>query len=228
MIYWIIFILLIIFISVERKKNLTIKTKCPIKNKDIIAQCNKLYVENKNKLYVIINKLISKQYCNKVLYDAEKYAKQYSWMTNRHGSYPTTDNEITSSWEIYEQTVKLIKNRIFPEIVKMYNVDINKLGVNEIFVVKYSLDGQKKLEYHKDGSEFSFIIALNDEYEGGGTYLKDNKKLIKLGVGDCLVFSGRNTHKGSEITSGTRYILTGFLNYGGREICEDYFNNSNC
>ena len=70
MIYWIIFILLIIFISVERKKNLTIKTKCPIKNKDIIAQCNKLYVENKNKLYVIINKLISKQYCNKVLYDA--------------------------------------------------------------------------------------------------------------------------------------------------------------
>ena len=27
----------------------------------------------------------------------------------------------------------------------------------------------KVMEAHTDGSEFSFIIALNDEYEGGGT-----------------------------------------------------------
>jgi hypothetical protein len=104
----------------------------------------------------------------------------------------------------------------------MFNVDKNKIGVTEIFLVKYDINGQKFLDYHEDGSEFSFVLSLNDEFEGGGTNFKFNDKTIKLPVGDCLVFSGRNTHRGNEITSGTRYILTGFINYGGADYCEEY------
>ena len=37
----------------------------------------------------------------------------------------------------------------------------------------------------KDGSEFRFIIALNDNYQGGRPYFKNIK----------LIFSGQNTHK---------------------------------
>ena len=86
----------------------------------------------------------------------------------------------------------------------------NRLGVNEIFVAKYQHNLQNSLQSHKDGSEFSFIISLNDsrEYEGG-TYFIDLKKNIKLEKGDCLVFSGQNKHRGSKILKGKRYIITG-------------------
>ena len=47
-------------------------------------------------------------------------------------------------------------------------------------------------------------------------------KNIKLNVGSCLIFSGQNTHKGQYLEKGTRYILTGFINYGGKDTCQDY------
>ena len=81
------------------------------------------------------------------------------------------------------------------------------------------MDGQRKLKYHADGTEFSFIVALNDQFEGGGTTFKHNQKKIQLQIGDTLLFSGNNEHKGNEITFGTRYILAGFLNYGGKKNC---------
>lgn len=105
---------------------------------------------------------------------------------------------------------------MYAKFAEMYNINPNKLEVNEVFLVKYSYNGQKKLEYHRDGSEFSFVVALNDQFDGGGTTFKYDQKNIQLRVGDALLFSGQNEHKGNEITSGTRYVLTGFLNYGGK------------
>ena len=51
------------------------------------------------------------------------------------------------------------------------------------------MKGQKSLNYHNDGSEFSFIIALNEDFTGGGTHFKEKNKLIKLGIGDCYFLS---------------------------------------
>jgi hypothetical protein len=42
----------------------------------------------------------------------------------------------------------------------MYNVKQYRLGINEIFVAKYQHNLQNSIQSHKDGSEFSFIIAL--------------------------------------------------------------------
>jgi len=131
------------------------------------------------------------------LKESKNYAKNNKWTKNRHDNYPTTDNEITSEWFSYNYINSLIYNKIFKSISSMYNVNENTLGINEIFVVKYQHKLQNYLQSHKDGSEFSFIIALNDskEYEGGGTYFINLKKNIKLEKGDCLVFSGQNEHR---------------------------------
>lgn len=42
----------------------------------------------------------------------------------------------------------------------MYNVKQYRLGINEIFVAKYQHNLLNSIQSHKDGSEFSFIIAL--------------------------------------------------------------------
>lgn len=49
------------------------------------------------------------------------------------------------------------------------------LRVSDAFVVKYDASaGQRRLTPHRDGSVFSFNVALNhlEEYDGGGTFLR--------------------------------------------------------
>ena len=183
--------------------------------------CNNLYTTDKNKKFIIIKNIISKSLAQQIIEEAENYAKENKWKTDRHEHYPTVDNVFTEKWTNFHIIENIIQKKIYTEIVKLYNVKYNQIGINEIFVVKYDMNGQKKLEEHKDGSEFSFIIALNDEYQGGGTYFTEIKKQISLGTGDCLIFSGQNKHKGVQIKSGKRYILTGFLHFHHRDYCEE-------
>ena len=63
-------------------------------------------------------------------------------------------------------------------------------------------------------------MALNDGFDGGGTNFismdqETKERRIVLvrpeTVGDCVLFCGRHLHSGEVITSGVRYILTGFV-----------------
>ena len=186
--------------------------------------CDMLYIYNKNKKYQIINKIFSKEFCVDIIDESENYASKYKWKTDRHEYYPTVDNLIVKEMVMYDPIMKIIKTTIFNKIAKLYDINPSYLGINEVFIIKYSIGGQTYLDFHKDGSEFSFIIALNDDFDGGGTKFKYNNKTVKLNTGDCLIFSGQNEHKGLEITSGKRYILAGFLHYGEENYCEKYLN----
>lgn len=190
--------------------------------------CKNLYIDGKNKKYTVMKQLIPPSVCKNIISEAEDYAALYSWTTTRHDHYPTTDNEITYDWNTYNHITHLVYNKIFKTIERLYSVPAQKLGINEMFVAKYQAkkNKQSNLKPHVDGSEFSFIIALNDDYKGGGTHFMDENNTIRLKTGDCLVFSGRNRHEGLPVTSGTRYILTGFLNFKSHEYCSEYLRDS--
>ena len=193
------------------------------KNKKL---CNRLYLENKNDKYYVIPNMLSKIMCDSIIQEAEDFASIYKWTTNRHDNYPTTDNQVTYEWNTYNHISNYIHNIILKELEILYNVKSYELGINEIFVAKYenSINKQSSLAEHVDGSEFSFIIALNDNYDGGGTHFTKSNKTIKLNIGDCLIFSGQNKHKGIKVTKGTRYILTGFINYKSYNYCREILN----
>ena len=196
-----------------------------LKNSDVEKICDLLYNKGDNKKIEIIKNVLSYNYCKDIIKISEDYANIYGWKKKRHDNYPTVDNEITKDWVIYNDILQIINNNIFDNISKLYNIDKKKLGINEIFVVKYEIGGQTELDFHEDGSEFSFVISLNNDFSGGGTYFKYNEKTINLNIGDCLIFSGQNTHKANAINSGIRYILTGFINYGGK-ICDNFIKNN--
>ena len=67
--------------------------------------------------------------------------------------------------------------------IRRFDIDKKFIGINEIFVAKYSPNGQNKLSEHEDGSELSFVMALNDEYTGGGTYFTKLKQKVLLPKG---------------------------------------------
>jgi hypothetical protein len=91
----------------------------------------------------------------------------------------------------------------------------------DVFAVKYDADaaggGQAALEEHRDGSELSFVVGLNDPascFEGGGTRVAAVEPPLVVRPpeqGSCLSFCGRQPHGGVAVTRGTRYILAGFV-----------------
>ena len=98
------------------------------------------------------------------------------------------------------------------------------LRVVDAFIVKYNAaEGQRELRPHRDGSVFSFNVALNelDEYDGGGTSFRllqrgqDSNNataaVIRSDRGRILAHSSALVHGGNPIESGIRYVLVAFV-----------------
>ena len=93
------------------------------------------------------------------------------------------------------------------------------IGLNELFrFYKYTKD--QRFKKHKDGSyirnefEFSlmtFMIYLNDDFEGGKTTF--NEFEINPKKGTALIFLHDLKHEGQSITSGTKYVLRSDIMY---------------
>tara|TARA_Y100000389_G_scaffold178716_1_gene192129 strand:+ start:7454 stop:8122 length:669 start_codon:yes stop_codon:yes gene_type:complete len=171
-------------------------------------------IENKHKKYpkkhIKIMKLLSKTDCQLIIHEALEYANTNGWETKRHEHYPTTDFELDHLPLSLVKITHKINDVIFPTISQMFDVKKENLFLRDLFIVKYETGQQVKLKKHKDGSIFSFIISLNDDFEGGGTNI--HKKIYKPSVGSVMIFSGQLNHSGHPITKGKRYIITGFVN----------------
>ena len=164
----------------------------------------------------IAKQLLSTTSCVRLITEAEKFATEHGWSKSRHRDYSTTDCDVSLCPTLLELCNQHLKQHILPTMATLFGFDTHELGVEDMFVAKYDMNGQRELMEHRDGSELSFVLVLNDEYLGGGTMFrnpKDNKSVLVRpdSVGDCVMFCGRHLHSGVQITSGVRYILTGFV-----------------
>lgn len=206
-------------VPVEGMSNI-VKKQIVKQKADIRATCHMLHNSDQfvHKREVI--DVLSLDQCEWIIHEAEKYAKEHGWAKERHENYPTVDNEIGKIETVSNLVNHVVYMKIMPEIARLFGVDLMKLGINDVFIAKYSMGGQKKLDMHQDGSEFSFVVALNDGFTGGGTTFEKGDQL-QIKPGQALIFSGQSSHRGNKIKSGCRYILVGFLNYGWEDACQD-------
>lgn len=96
--------------------------------------------------------------------------------------------------------------------------------LNELHAAKW-LSGSAG-DYHADDSDldgndnggshnvFSTILYLNNDYEGGEVYFKNQDLMLKLDPGTILTFKGdlNSVHKINEVLNGTRYNIISFFN----------------
>ena len=71
---------------------------------------------------------------------------------------------------------------------------------------------------------------MNDssQFTGGGTHFIHNNITCKpQKAGNAVLFSGKNLHEGVAVTTGIRYILTGFCEYTYHVIDNDHTINNN-
>lgn len=85
---------------------------------------------------------------------------------------------------------------------------------NSVQFTRYSAGQRAGGNYHVDAtSKYTAVIALNDDFDGGGTRLCSgvfgSVMVPRLPKGWALIFRGRDIfHKGVEVTAGTRKLLT--------------------
>lgn len=212
--------------NIINKKQLEIDTKDKLVQVfNDIKTCKVFYTNNSLNLKHKIVKLITHDECawylTSFLNDVEKFG---GFEIDRHKNYPTTDKVLTEEWESFPKLKDLVNNKIVNIFANMFDIpDPLTISVEELFFVKYeySENSQKHLDIHQDGSEMSFVLALNDTYTHGGTHFIMTDEHTKLKIGECVFFSGKQYHQGMPISSGIRYILTGFLNYKSGSTCKN-------
>ena len=185
---------------------------------------NKILSNNSPYNYKYIRNVMSNDMCDLIINESEKYAsnnisteKPDGWTHSRHANYPTTDLPINNIENLKTIVMNIVKIDIFEIISKAYNVNKYHLDCNDVFVVKYTAEGQNKLDKHRDGSAFSFNVLLNspNDFIGGGTIIEENGKeiLVSNTKGGMILHTGSCLHQGRIIEKGERYILVGFISY---------------
>jgi len=153
-----------------------------------------------------------------VLCDAARVtAERNGWGANSHTDHATKDVKIrnlisSAAISIFE---KKVADPMMEAIAEHYQVPRKLLRVEDAFIVRYAMDSQTSLGYHRDGSLVSSIVTLSNpgDFVGGGTAFRDGS-LYKPEQGSGIVFAGQRLHCGREITKGARYILTIFFQCG--------------
>lgn len=157
--------------------------------------------------------LFTEEFCKMAREEAE-HCK--CWTTNRHENYPTTDM-LLDTIGLQETYMEILKQYVMPLAIHMWA--LNGSGwdnmSSENFLAKYTPKAQGHLGIHHDSSDITCLIQLSDldEYEGGGTWFRRQKKLIKNSIGYATLHPGNITHKhgARAVTSGARYIIVSFM-----------------
>ena len=190
------------------------------------------------KVFISKHSILSQDECHSIVQDAERFASKSKsgWGTHRHVDHATTDLAVKNVPALAWLTTK-IEQTLFPEFEQLFHLKRKSLFIEDMFVAKYEYEDEEEEEEeeeeddkgghrkekkqtglgeHEDGSLWSFVLPLNEccEFDGGGTqfvHLEEHRQLHRPPQGMCVMFSGKNRHKGVPITRGVRYILAGFL-----------------
>lgn len=159
------------------------------------------------------------------------------WQTRKLYSLTQQDIaicDVPGGWDVTWLLTKCILS-----IVKtLYHQTVVYMDRNQPHVLKYDCDdevhctttntttitttnNQEKMKsrgvrLHCDRCNVTVNIALNrtSDYTGGGTYIQELDRIIKLEQGEILFHPGDLVHGGSNIRSGTRYLLVYFIQFG--------------
>eukprot|EP00934_Nitzschia_sp_Nitz4_P001447 Nitzschia sp. Nitz4//scaffold298_size22859//5386//7482//NITZ4_008528-RA/size22859-snap-gene-0.12-mRNA-1//1//CDS//3329546320//1447//frame0 len=134
------------------------------------------------------------------------------WTTSRHYAVPTTDIPVHQCPTILSWFQRWMSETAHPLLQKQFQTK-KRFFVHDAFVAKYTAsDKNRFLPMHFDESTHSMVLALNDEYEGGGSYFFTLDETILPCTGSLVSFRGNTQlHGGNLVTKGTRFILAVFM-----------------
>ena len=162
--------------------------------------------------------MFTEKFCSEVLNRANKN-NQWSKGGDNYYDKRLGAVEVAPTRDIHLNQIKL--ENMWKHVIDKYISNViwniykySTKGINIVFVVKYSMDGQKDLKPHHDASTYTVNLCLNNDFEGGGCeFINKNVKVINKHIGRICIHPGKYTHRhrGMPLTSGERYILISFV-----------------
>ena len=157
--------------------------------------------------------LFTSEFCKMIREEAEH---ANSWTVDRHEFYPTTDM-ILQTIGMHDIYMEVLREFVMPVSKYMWALDGEGWDdlQSENFLARYTPDAQGHLSIHHDSSDITCLVQLSDldEYEGGGTWFRRQRELVKNGIGYVTIHPGNITHKhgARAVTEGARYIIVSFM-----------------
>lgn len=138
--------------------------------------------------------------------------EELSWFDTRRASFDPSDSPVENINKIEAQFYwreKLdVPYNLSKTIFERAGLDISKYNfscqLNRVRPGDNENDG-----FHTDHSELSFVIFLNDDYEGGKLELVDGE--IDPLRGKLVTLTNNTPHKVQPVTSGERFTIIYFI-----------------
>ncbi|KAG7345738.1 hypothetical protein IV203_033269 [Nitzschia inconspicua] len=201
----------------------TIPTHDPSKIPSYTALPSSLSRQSNSQSVFMAFNVVDEKTCQHLIQIALDHAATAGgWTTNRHYAVPTQDLPVHKVPKLLEWFQKWMFSMLFPLLCRQFGPadkqnEEDSLGVrfyvHDAFLVRYEATSSNNfLPLHYDESTHSCVVALNDEFDGGGTYVYDLDETVTPPTGGMVSFQGnKSLHGGSPVTSGIRYILAIFL-----------------
>lgn len=164
------------------------------------------------RLFIAPN-VVSSSTCRQLIALAQEYAsKKGGWTTSRHYAVPTNDIPIHQAPRLLDWFVPWFHNDVIPLLQDQFQTN-QHFYVHDAFLVRYTACSSSHfLPLHYDESTHSLILALNSDFEGGGTYFYSLDHASTPSSGSLASFRGNQLlHGGNVVTKGERFILAIFL-----------------
>ena len=172
--------------------------------------------------------------CAEITADAERVAEANGGWRSRAVGCCTKDVLVSSLSTSMQRSIHAaFEQVIMPTVVQHFpkaNVQVRSLPTapNHFFIIKYTADGKNSsFGLHVDHTAVTVNIALSDNFDGGGTFMRASSKAAPTEVGRssqgfclrprpgiALVHNGEVAHAGNAITRGCRYVLVAFFHGG--------------
>jgi len=162
----------------------------------------------------VMDDFLSKQECQKIISNEEE-------MNFTSADIDTIDGKKVNSYIRNNERADLFSYELAEELwTKLGEIELpifdymNAIALSPFFrFYKYSTG--EKFNMHKDAQQrvgenityYTFMVYLNDDFEGGNTVFQLNEISIKPKEGMLLVFQHRLWHQGEEVFSGNKYVL---------------------
>jgi len=133
----------------------------------------------------------------------DNFVKKDENIKNNYYNRQPLNNENSETIDIVQKIIEYLKTIINEDKIECLAIWINKVDS----------ESNKNDEFHKDNSDLTFLLYLNENFSGGEyEYIAKERIKIKPKINLSIISNNKVSHRVLPVTKGERFSLVIFFN----------------